>query len=180
MTTRSERTYSKSFNELAVLAGSAAVILASFNVEETAPPEQVLPITRDHSRAIDTRPSNVVSLYGPQERVIGRLRMLRTLPANHDNEGASAPDHASVDRAIAFISGIKSFYSFNATLNDDGAAVVEFEDRSTGFFGDVTFEKGGLVECYCRRSGAPSEYVEGDLNAKHVQEFLESSMRVVL
>jgi len=126
-----------------------------------------------------TAPS-VVPLHRNRDRVKARFRLLRRLSANHDNEGASAPCHESIDAAIAFIDHMATFPPFSATLDDDGSAVIEFEDRSIGFFADLTFHSDGRVECYKREPGKPSEYFEGELESADARDFLENHMHVVL
>lgn len=79
-----------------------------------------------------------------------RLRVLSGLQKNHDGEGAAAANKASVDLAIAFLDAMKCGMPCSATLNDDGFAVLEFEDRSTGFFAEVTFLPDGFVQFYFR------------------------------
>jgi hypothetical protein len=97
------------------------------------------------------------------------------LPKNHDAEGASAPDKRSVDIAIATVDEFEEpFPPCLATLDDDGSAVLEFEDRVMGSFADITFHADGIVECYRRQNGAPSEFFEGPLRSSEVQSFLHS------
>jgi hypothetical protein len=125
-------------------------------------------------------PSIVLPLQGNRERAKARFRLLRRLPANHDNEGAAAPSHESVDRAIAFIDQMRKFPAFFPTLADDGAAVIEFEERDRGFFADITFVPNGRIECYRRETGKVSEYFEGNADAAEAREFLESYLGVLL
>ena len=93
---------------------------------------------------------SVTYIHGRHDRVKARLRMLKRLPTNHDGEGAAAPNARSIDAAIAFVDQISSGPNFNATLDDDGSAVIEFENRATGFFADITFRNPGHVELYRR------------------------------
>ena len=58
--------------------------------------------------------------------------------------------------------------------------VIEFEDRSTGFFADITFRTEGVVECYKRKLGTPSELVVGPLDELAVRDFLDSKIGVVV
>src|SRR6266478_747821 len=98
-----------------------------------------------------TDPSPISALHNGREHIKARFRLLRRLPANHDNEGAEAPNPKSVDTAIAFIDSIKEpFPSCLATLDDDGSAVIEFQGKSKGFFADLTFRNDGNIECYQR------------------------------
>jgi len=102
-----------------------------------------------------------------------RLRALRRLPADHDGEGAAAPIAASVDAAIAFVSHLSTALRYGPTLDDDGRAVIEFEDRGNGIFADITFEADSrTVECYLRKRGAESELEAGALDKAEVRELL--------
>jgi hypothetical protein len=122
-----------------------------------------------------TAPGIVVPLHSGREKIKSRLRLLRRLPGNHDAEGASTPDKKSVDIAIATVDEFKEpLPPCLATLDDDGSAVLEFEDRIAGSFADVTFHADRTVECYRRQSGAPSEFFEGPLGSPEVQSFLHS------
>jgi hypothetical protein len=124
---------------------------------------------------------SVVYATRDQDRVKARFRLLRRLPANHDNEGAEAAQPESVDAAIAFIDRMGNYPApFYATLDDDGSAVIEFEDRATGFFADMTFRGKGNVICYVRRANRPSQLVEGRLNSRTIREFLASEMDMIL
>jgi hypothetical protein len=116
---------------------------------------------------------------GARDRLIARFRLLRHLPNNHDNEGASVPNLGSVDAAIAFISSVTTSTPASASLNDAGAAVIEFEDRSTGLFADVTFLPSGRVEVYRRKPGVDSVRFEDELSAKRTREFLAQEVDVV-
>jgi len=124
--------------------------------------------------------ASIVPIHDNRERVKARFRLLRRLPRNHDNEGASAPSRESVDRAIAFIDQMRTFPTFFATLADDGAAVIEFEDRSRGFFADITFGPNDCIECYRRQAGRTSEYFEGNLDSAEARDFLETFVGVLL
>jgi hypothetical protein len=106
--------------------------------------------------------------------------MLRRLPKNHDNEGAAAPIAKSVDTAIAFIDRIIRGPDFTATLDDDGSAVLEFENRQTGLFADITFLPDGRVELYKRERGQSSEFYEGELDGPEAREFMESRIGLVV
>jgi hypothetical protein len=140
---------------------------------ERAPTAATTPAVRPTS-------ASIVTLHDNREHVKARFRLLRRLPANHDHEGAAAPSRESVDRAIAFVDRMRTFPPFFATLADDGAAVIEFEDRSRAFFADITFGLNGLVECYRRQAGRTSEYFEGSLDSAEAREFLESYVGVLL
>jgi hypothetical protein len=129
-----------------------------------------------------TKPS-VTYIHGQRDdRVKARFRMLRRLPSNHDGEGAAAPNPKTIDRAIAFIDRIatRAAPRFNATLDDDGSAVIEFEDRTRGFFADITFRADGSVEFYKREPGQESEFFEGSLETPEAREFLESKIGLVV
>ncbi len=106
--------------------------------------------------------------------------MLRQLRTNHDGEGAAAPNVKSIDAAIAFIDRLGNAPAFNATLDDDGSAVIEFEDRSTGFFADITFRSPNYVELYKRQAGQESVYFEGELGTSEAREFLESKIGLMV
>ena len=69
--------------------------------------------------------------------------------------------------------------AYRATLDDDGSAVIEFEDRSKGFFADLMFRADGIVECYRRETGAPSEFFEGALGSLEAQDFIKRNIHVV-
>lgn len=96
----------------------------------------------------------IVPLHGQREKTVARLRRLKRLPADHDNEGAAAPDEGSVDQAIAFVSSATSDLLYHATVSDDGLAVLEFEDRAMRRFASMTFHADGQVDFY--RSFGPS------------------------
>ncbi|MBW6522531.1 hypothetical protein KZ810_03390 [Sphingomonas sp. RHCKR47] len=109
-------------------------------------------------------------------RLTARLRMLKRLPYNHDGEGAAAPIPRSVDAALAFLPNIKTAMAYGVTLDDDGNAVVEFEDRATGSFADITFcADAHSVECYRRSVGRPSTAMCGVINSKEVLDFLREA-----
>jgi hypothetical protein len=133
---------------------------------------------RAYPRALTT-PSPVVSLHGIKERVKARFRLLRRLQDDHDNEGARAANKATVDAAIAFVDGLSHYPQFFATLDDDGSAVIEFEDKSTGFFADLTFRENNVVECYRRVAGIPSVSFGGLLSDDEVRERLSTELRII-
>jgi hypothetical protein len=137
----------------------------------------VLKVDSEPKRA--TQPS-VTYIYGRRDRVKARLRMLRRLPSNHDNEGAASPNSKSIDTAIAFIDRIKGGPDFSATLDDDGSAVLEFENRQTGLFADITFLPDGRVELYKREPGQQSELYEGALDGPDARRFLETKIGLVV
>jgi hypothetical protein len=131
-------------------------------------------------RAESATVPSAVYLHGDRDRVKARFRLLRRLPADHDNEGAAAAQHESVDAAIAFIDQMCDYPApFYATLDDDGSAVIEFEDRTTGFFADLTFRGKHAVVCYVRHPNSPSHLLEGQLNSRAVRDFLSTEMDVV-
>jgi hypothetical protein len=122
-----------------------------------------------------TYPGTVEPLHSGREKIKARLRMLRRLSENHDNEGASAPDKRSVDIAIATVDEFEEpLLPCLATLDDDGSAVLEFEDRSSGFFADITFRADETVEFYERRRGEPSRLFEAPLHSSQAQSFFDS------
>jgi hypothetical protein len=119
-----------------------------------------------------TDPS-VVYIDRDRERVKARFRLLRRLPADHDNEGAAAAQQDSVDAAIAFIDQMRDYPApFYATLDDDGSAVIEFEDRVTGFFADVTFRGRRDVICYVRRMNRPLKILLGIVYCREIVVFM--------
>jgi hypothetical protein len=126
-----------------------------------------------------TRPS-VTYIHSRSDRVKARFRMLRRLLTDHDREGAAAPNFKSIDTAIAFIDRIEKAPDFNATLDDDGSAVIELENRATGFFADITFRAGGRVEFYKREPGQESEFFEGELETPEARQFLISKIGLVV
>jgi hypothetical protein len=120
-------------------------------------------------------------IHDDRDRVKARFRLLRRLPADHDNEGAAAAQPESVDAAIAFIDWVRAYPArFYATLDDDGSAVIEFEDRGTGFFADVTFRGKDEVVCYVRQPNSQSQLIEGQLSSRPIRHFLLSKMQVIL
>jgi hypothetical protein len=123
-----------------------------------------------------TQPSQG-KLGTPSDRVKARLRMLRALPANHDRQGAMAPNTKSIDTAIAFIDLTANTPSFTATLDDDGSAVLEFENRAAEFFADITFRSDGRIEFYKREGGRESEYFE-DIKIEDARKFLEPQVEL--
>jgi len=123
-------------------------------------------------------PSTTVPMHGERERTKVRFRMLRRLGPNHDNEGAAAANHASVDAAIAFMDRMAMHPLCLATLNDDGDAVIEFRKREDDLFGDITFHSGGMVQCYSRHGTAPSKLVEGALGSREITNFLQEHLGV--
>jgi len=136
------------------------------------------PATQSKERRMVTEPP-VITLHDGRERIKVRFRMLRRLRANHDNEGASAPNSKSIDIAIAFVDQIlEPFPLCIATLDDDGSAVIEFEERSRGFFADLTFHADGMIECYRKQSGVPSELFEGNLKSPEARHFLKQFIDV--
>jgi hypothetical protein len=125
-----------------------------------------------------TTPSPVVPLHGTKERVKVRFRLLRRLQDDHDNEGARAANKASVDAAIAFVDSLSNYPPFFATLDDDGSAVIEFEDKATGFFADLTFKGNNVVECYRRATNSPSLSFGGLLTDEALRERLSTELRI--
>lgn len=113
-----------------------------------------------------------------RDALIARFRLLRRLPDNHDNEGASAANRASVDAAIALVYKMSTSTPCSATLNDDGHAVIEFEDRMAGLYAEVTFLPSGRVEIYCRRRGRESVLFEDKLDSDKVRQFLADEVDV--
>ena len=132
------------------------------------------------SRMQPATAASVVAIHGIKDQTKARFRMLRRLPRNHDGEGADAANAKSVDEAIAFLDAMQCSTPYFATLSDEGFAVIEFEDRSTGFFAVVMFRPDGVVECYRRKPGAPSELVEGPLDELEVRDFLDLKIGVVV
>jgi hypothetical protein len=120
----------------------------------------------------------VVPLHDRRERVKARFRLLRRLPANHDNEGAAAPVAETVDAAIAFIDRLRTAPPYFATLNDDGWAVIEFEDPLRGFYADITFAPSKRLLCYSRKTGTPSLAFEG--SEDDARTFIEEIIGAVL
>jgi hypothetical protein len=159
---------------------------------ELAPPVEVPPLPSFSASATGsavypyrdsaTRPATVasfVSMHNRADRTKARFRLLRRLQRNHDGEGAAAADQESVDAAIAFLGSMRCSKPYFATLNDEGFAVIEFEDRLTGFFGDLTFQPGGVVQCYARQPGAPSQFLEQALDSPQMRDFLDTHIGVV-
>jgi hypothetical protein len=140
-------------------------------------PNSVLKAYSEPKRA--TQPS-ITYIHGRRDRVKARLRMLRHLPSNHDNEGAAAPNSRSIDTAIAFVDHIKGGPDFSATLDDDGSAVLEFENRQSGFFADITFLPNGRVELYKREPDQQSEFYESELDDPDARRFLETKIGLVI
>jgi hypothetical protein len=120
-------------------------------------------------------------IHDYRDRVKARFRLLRRLPADHDNEGAAAAQLESVDAAIAFVDQVQAYPApFYATLDDEGSAVIEFEDRGTGFFADVTFRGKDEVVCYVRQPNSPSQLIEGQRGSRPIRHFLSSQMQLIL
>lgn len=121
-------------------------------------------------------PDNVIDIWPVRQKAEtkARLRMLRHLPADHDGEGAAAPLPHSVDAAISFVSMIVTDLTYGPTLNDDGQAVIEFEDRAAGRFADIAFhgDQDNTVDCYRRQRGEPSVMISGKLDQADVATFL--------
>ena len=143
----------------------------------------ILPQNQREMRTERTAPDtglvpSVVHIHSPKERTKARFRLLKRLGPNHDGEGAQAPNARTVDRAIAFIDRMTKYRPFFATLDDDGSAVIEFDDRANGFFADVTFLSDGTVECYRRLSGHPSLTFVGRLDDADTREFLENELHI--
>jgi len=106
-----------------------------------------------------------------------RFRMLRRLSANHDNEGALAPQQTTVDMAIAFLDKLNGIKNLLATLTDDGEAVIEVNEPERGFFGEFTFFSDGRIECYRRLRNESSITVEGTLDSDSIAKFVNEEMR---
>jgi len=123
---------------------------------------------------------SVVPLRRSIDHAKARFRMLRRLPNNYDNEGASAPNSASVDAAIAFLDRLTDMPGICATLSDAGSAVIEIDDTESGFFGEITFLSDNKVECYRRRKGAPSVLIEGTIQEAEIKRFLVDEMGINL
>lgn len=144
-----------------------------------SPSAQSFLLREEKKESFDLTAPRVVPFGGPRERTKARLRMLRRLPNNHDNEGAAAADPRSVDRALAFVDTLSTKANMLATLDDDGSAVIEFNDPVAGSYGDITF-RGELVECYSARNGLPSEMISDALESPIVRAFLSEKMGVTL
>ncbi len=119
------------------------------------------------------------SVHNRADRTKARFRLLRRLQRNHDGEGAAAADQESVDAAIAFLGTMQCSKPYFATLNDEGYAVIEFEDRDTGFFGDLTFQPGGIVQGYVHQPGESSLLLVQALGSSEMKEFLATHLDVV-
>lgn len=87
-------------------------------------------------------------------RAIDRFAMLRHLFENHDGEGAAAPDQGSIEIAIGMLNALASG-AIRPTLNDDGMAVIEIEDRAKGLYAEITFTNGLDAEVYVRMPRPP-------------------------
>ncbi|MCA1542248.1 hypothetical protein I6F18_20020 [Bradyrhizobium sp. NBAIM32] len=147
------------------------------------PLEGVFPQHQRQMAVASTLPNSalspsVIPIHSPKERIKARFRLLKRLGPNHDGEGAQAPNARTVDRAIAFIDRMTQHKDGFATLDDDGSAVIEFEDRQSGFFGDITFLADGTVECYRRQVGLPSRTFIGSLDAADTRDFLENELHI--
>ena len=143
-------------------------------------PEQIS-FTTSSKPATATTPTiveneTVVSLHEPRERAKARLRRLRRLQANHDGQGASAPLPLSVDLAIAFVSRLSPRQRCYPTLDDDGSAVIEFDDSDTLQFADIKFFGNGTVECYASVPGEASEMCLGTLEDETIRNFLQKHL----
>jgi hypothetical protein len=150
------------------------------NVPSFSPSATVIDL--EYYRDSIRRPATLASsksVHNRADRTKARFRLLRRLQRNHDGEGAAAADQESVDAAIAFLGTMRCSRPYFATLNDDGFAVIEFEDRLTGFFGDLTFQPGGVVECYGRLPGAPSQFLAQALDSPQMRDFLDTHIGVV-
>jgi hypothetical protein len=155
---------------------------ALYDLQDFAPVENPIESLIGKTRSVPqlaTAPS-LTYTHGLHDRVKARFRMLRRLPSDHDGEGAAAPNSKSIDRAIAFIDRIAKGPNFNATLDDDGSAVIEFEDRATGFFADITFRANGRVEFYKRAPGQESDFFEGEIETPEARTFLEYKIGLVV
>jgi hypothetical protein len=118
--------------------------------------------------------ASVAQIHDRRDHTRARFRLLRRLQKNHDGEGAAAANATSVDAAIAFLNTMSCAVPYFATLNDDGLAVIEFEDRSTGIFADMTFREDRVVECYKRQPGVPSRLDEWALDSPKLLDFTGS------
>lgn len=109
--------------------------------------------------------------------LIARLRMLKRLPANHDNEGAAAPVGSSVDAALAYLPKFHADVPYGVTLDDDGLAVIEFSDSTAGKFVAVTFgpDEDSFAECYWRQEGRRSRLERVSRTEEAISAFLEAS-----
>jgi hypothetical protein len=150
------------------LAGVPALQEHYAAISQTTTPTPAIGLTR----------STVVPIHGLKDRVKVRFRLLKRLGPNHDGEGAQAPNAKTVDAAIAFIDRMTKYKPFFATVDDDGSAVIEFEDRAVAFFADITFLSDGRIECYRRVAGKHSLTFTGDLNASDTLDFLESELQI--
>ena len=106
-----------------------------------------------------------------RERAKARFRMLKHLPENHDGEGASAPIASSVDDAIAFVDDVVGAPRMLPTLDDDGSAVIEFEDKSMGVFCDITFLPDHVVEVFCKNKLGTFSFT-GPYTTRSFREFV--------
>ncbi len=126
-----------------------------------------------------TGPGRVVPLHSAKERTKARFRMLRRLSENHDGEGAAAPIRQTVDTAIAFVDCLIHHPDFFATLDDEGRAVLEFEDKTRGFFADLAFHEDGTIECYRREINKDSVEFRGNHSSPEARHFLETEMYIL-
>jgi hypothetical protein len=119
-----------------------------------------------------TSASRVVPLRRHQDHAKARFRMLKRLKDNHDGEGARAANSRSVDHAIAFLDRYSFSLPILPTLDDDGFAVIEVHSEDMDTFADITFRSDATVECYFRKSNAPSQMFEGNMFDSGTQAFI--------
>ncbi|MBU2533293.1 MAG: hypothetical protein KKB37_11170 [Alphaproteobacteria bacterium] len=119
----------------------------------------------------DFRTSNFLA------RLLGRLRSLRYLPAGRNGQAAPA-NKKSVDLAIQFVSRAEMPVRPIATLDDDGTAVIEIESEDMQFFADIAFLPDGSLEIYRRKTGEPSQTVEGPLTDDQIESFLRKHLGI--
>ncbi|MGV1951655.1 hypothetical protein ACQZ44_12565 [Agrobacterium vitis] len=116
--------------------------------------------------------TRVVKLHSRKDHTKVRFRRLRRLQDNHDGEGARAAVSSSVDFAIAFLDRHTFGLPFMATLNDDGLAVIEVQNRKTRLFASITFFTDGLLNCIVSKGREYYETADGKESSDEVVKLL--------
>lgn len=146
-----------------------------------------------HSRSPFLKPSNEISFDevrrrtteyfasagADRDRAIRRLEFFRS--ADPKDVRTQSIDRDSIDAALDFIRTAIWSLPPMATVNSEGMAVVELEDKRGQFYGDITFSKidgRTFIECFCQIGSEPSVYFSGHLSDGSVAKSLKNHLRL--
>lgn len=138
-------------------------------------PSALTPISSAVQAAMEQRS------YRPSKEIeqsIARLRMFGAYEDDWDDRGARRPNQAAINAALEYLTYLEAWHpSPLATMSRDGEPILEFQDE-TGALGSIRFIDGKTVELYSKSPGAPSAFIEGDINSNALSAFLSNTMNL--